>query len=96
MLAVGIKTLKNRLSEYVRRVVQGEVVLVTDHDRVVAELRAPGPERAGVVSDALLLNLMREGLIVQACITDGSPPPRKPVMKIREVLGGLAEDRGER
>ena len=38
MRAVGLKTLKNKLSEYVRLVAGGETVLVTDRDRVVAEL----------------------------------------------------------
>jgi hypothetical protein len=38
MRAVGIKILKNKLSEYVRRAAAGESVLVTDRDRVVAQL----------------------------------------------------------
>jgi prevent-host-death family protein len=39
MKAVGVKQLKARLSEYLRLVKAGEVVLVTDRDEVVAELR---------------------------------------------------------
>jgi prevent-host-death family protein len=39
MKSVGVKTLKARLSEYLRLVRAGEVVLVTDRDEVVAELR---------------------------------------------------------
>ena len=42
MRAVGIRELKNRLSEYVRLVQTGERVLVTDRGRVVAELGPPG------------------------------------------------------
>ena len=42
MRAVGIRELKNRLSEFVRLVEAGESVLVTDHGRVVAELSPPG------------------------------------------------------
>lgn len=38
MRAVGLKTLKNKLSEYVRLAASGETVLVTYRDRVVAEL----------------------------------------------------------
>ena len=41
MRAVGIRELKAHLSRFVREVVAGEVVLVTDHGRVVAELRPP-------------------------------------------------------
>jgi len=47
MRAVGIRELKNRLSEYLRQVQQGERVLVTDRGRVIAELRPPGgPDEA--------------------------------------------------
>ncbi len=41
MRAVGVKTLKSRLSEYLRLVKNGEVVLVTERDTVIAELRPP-------------------------------------------------------
>ena len=48
MKAVGVKQLKARLSEYLRAVKAGEVILVTDRDEVVAELRParelPPPE----------------------------------------------------
>jgi antitoxin (DNA-binding transcriptional repressor) of toxin-antitoxin stability system len=43
MKAVGVRELKARLSRYLREVQAGEVILVTDRGRVVAELRAPGP-----------------------------------------------------
>ena len=39
MKAVGIKTLKARLSEYIRLAKAGETILVTERDEVVAELR---------------------------------------------------------
>ncbi len=42
MKAVGIRELKARLSQYLRDVRRGEVVLVTDRGEVVAELRPPG------------------------------------------------------
>ncbi len=46
MRAVGLKVLKNKLSEYVRLAASGETVLVTDRDRVVAELVPPVPAAA--------------------------------------------------
>lgn len=42
MKAVGVRELKAGLSRYLREVQSGEVILVTDRGRVVAELRAPG------------------------------------------------------
>jgi prevent-host-death family protein len=49
MRVVGIKQLKARLSEYLREVKRGEVFLVTDRDRVVAELR---PARTATLPSA--------------------------------------------
>jgi hypothetical protein len=43
MRAVGVRELKNRLSEYLRLVRNGEEVLITDRGEVVAELRQPSP-----------------------------------------------------
>jgi len=40
MRAIGVRDLKANLSRYLREVERGEVVLVTDRGRVVAELRA--------------------------------------------------------
>lgn len=39
MRAVSIRELKNRLSEYLRMVRQGEDILITDRGEVIAELR---------------------------------------------------------
>jgi antitoxin (DNA-binding transcriptional repressor) of toxin-antitoxin stability system len=47
--AVGVRDLKANLSRYLREVERGEVVLVTDRGRVVAELRA-APESASAES----------------------------------------------
>ena len=60
MKTVGIRELKNRLSEYIRLVRAGETVLVTDRGVVVAELRPPGMP---TVEDSypLLTMAVREG-----------------------------------
>lgn len=41
MKSVGIKVLKDKLSSYLKLVKEGEVVLVTDRDEVIAEIRKP-------------------------------------------------------
>ena len=64
MRSVGIKALKNNLSEYVRLASQGETVLVSDRDRVVAELTPPRVERSPMLNDALLAGLVRNGVLV--------------------------------
>ncbi len=42
MKTAGVRELKARLSAYLRDIEHGEVVLVTDRGRVVAEMRPPG------------------------------------------------------
>lgn len=48
MRTVGVKELKSRLSEYLRAVKRGEIVIVTERERPVAELRRPVQRPAGV------------------------------------------------
>lgn len=70
MRSVGIKQLKARLSEYVRLAGSGEVVLVTDRDRVVAEL---GPARRQAAEDGSLEATM-ERLALRGDVTRAGEP----------------------
>ena len=96
MRAIGIKALKNKLSTYVRVAADGETVLVTDRDRVVAELGPPQPGRAADVSDALLADVVRRGWLRPPVLASQALPPRKPVTRLSELLGDLDVDRGDR
>ncbi len=96
MRSVGIKLLKNKLSEYVRLAAGGETVLVTDRDRVVAELGPPAPGRSPLISDALLLDAVRQGWIRPPLSVVREFQARKPVMKLDELLHDLEEDRADR
>jgi len=94
MRSVGIKTLKNKLSEYIRFAASGETVLVTDRDRVVAELIPPREGRSSQVTDALLAEAVRRGWLTPPTLADGQPPPRSPVTSLDALLTELAADRG--
>ena len=96
MRSVGLKVLKNKLSEYVRLAASGETVLVTDRDKVVAELVPPRAERSPLLADAVLADAVREGWITPPTMVDDGPPPRLPVAPLAEVLQGLDEDRADR
>ena len=96
MRAVGIKVLKNKLSEYVRLAAGGETVLVTDRDRVVAELGPPRPARSPVLADALLAEAVREGWLSPPALPANGAPPRKPVMRFSDLMKDLAHDREDR
>jgi antitoxin (DNA-binding transcriptional repressor) of toxin-antitoxin stability system len=94
---VGLKVLKNKLSEYVRLASQGETVLIADRDRVVAELVPPRPGRAETVSDAVLASLVREGVVTPAMVAPGTRPRTPPpAEKLRDVLADLEGDRSDR
>jgi antitoxin (DNA-binding transcriptional repressor) of toxin-antitoxin stability system len=94
---VGLKVLKNKLSEYVRLASQGETVLIADRDRVVAELVPPNPGRAQTVSDAVLAALVREGVITPAILPPGTRPHTPPaVASLEQVLAELESDRADR
>jgi antitoxin (DNA-binding transcriptional repressor) of toxin-antitoxin stability system len=96
MRAVGVKVLKNRLSEYVRLAASGETVLVTDRDRVVAELGPPRAGRAPFLADALLAEAAREGWLSAPLLVAEGPPPRQPVATWDEIARELDSDRTER
>jgi antitoxin (DNA-binding transcriptional repressor) of toxin-antitoxin stability system len=96
MRSVGIKVLKNRLSEYVRLAASGETVLVTDRDKVVAELVPPRTGRAEELHDAVLADAVRRGWLTPATMPRGSLPPRQPVMSWEELAKGLDADREDR
>ncbi len=96
MRVVGIKALKNKLSEYVRLASSGETVLVTDRDRVVAELGPCQPGSAPTRADAELAEAVRSGLLTPPLFAGGGPFPRRPVMRLQQILDGFDEDRAER
>ena len=97
MRTVGLKVLKNKLSQYVRIAAQGETILIADRDQVVAELTPPQPGRAALLGDALLADLVRRGVIAPAILPPGSRPEVPPrTAKLAVVLAELDADRGER
>lgn len=99
MKEVGIRELKNRLSEYVRLVRAGEVVMVTDRGEVVAELRPP--RSAGLAGQSGeypgLADLARRGLVR---LGEPNRPGLYPVLPAVTPPGTAAalldEERGDR
>ena len=96
MRAVGLKVLKNRLSEYVRLAQGGETILVTDRDRVVAEIVPPRQDRSQAASDAVLTDMIRKGWITPAATPRSGPPPRRPVASFEAIMRELEDDRADR
>ncbi len=97
MKRVGLRELKNRLSEYVRLVRAGEVVLITDRGDVVAELRPPGAPAARSDIPPGLLELARRGLLTLGGPNHPGLYPRMPgLLPPGTAQQLLDEERGER
>ncbi len=76
MKAVGIRELKNRLSEYVREVRRGEEIQVTHRGEVVAEMRPPYRYREEGAAHPGLRELQRRGTARRVVANDPSLYPR--------------------
>ena len=97
MRSVGLKVLKNKLSEYIRLAASGEAVLVTDRNRIVAEIVPPQPGRQlDLTKEDVLTRGIREGWITPARNPSTGPLPRKPVMTFEELMRDLDESREDR
>ena len=97
MRSVGIKVLNSRLSEYVRLAASGETILVTDRDRVVAELGPLRETRSPVLADAFLADAVRTGMLAPPALGGSGPPPKPPaVARLDEILAELDESRQDR
>ncbi len=97
MRSVGLKALNDKLSEYVHLAATGETVLVTDRDRVVAEIVPPRAERSPILADALLADMVRKGLLAPPAAPGAGPPPAPaPSMTLEQLLDVLDAVRGDR
>ena len=97
MRTVGLKTLNSKLSEYVRLAASGETVLVTDRDRVVAEIVPPRQERSPILADALLAEEVRQGRLTPPALANAGPPPTPPpVATLEELMAELDKVRADR
>ena len=98
MHKVGLKTLKNKLSEYVRLAASGETVVITDRGRVVAEI-VPAPQVPDrYKAHPVLARGIREGWLTPARNPGGPLPPRNPVpgYTLEQLLADLDRDRADR
>lgn len=93
MRTVGLKTLKNKLSEYVRLAAAGETVVITDRGRPVAEIvpRQHKPE-------SVIERGVREGWIRPAVRGPDWPPKPTPIpgLTLEHLMTELDKDREDR
>jgi prevent-host-death family protein len=98
MKTVGVRELKNSLSEYLRRVRSGESVLVTDRGEVVAELTPPGHMGADTSLPPGVRVLARRGLATVGSAPDPALYRALPRRGPRRFTAAqlLDEERGSR
>lgn len=99
MKTVGVRDLKNKLSEYLRRVRLGESVLVTDRGEVVAELLPPGQGQGDPSVPVGLQSLVKRGLLTLGAPAGPELYPELPRTqgKRRPIVAKLLdEERGTR
>ncbi|HEV2302250.1 MAG TPA: type II toxin-antitoxin system prevent-host-death family antitoxin [Stellaceae bacterium] len=95
MKTVGLKVLKNKLSEYVRLAEAGETVVITDRGRAVAEI-VPLKPQSGLTP--FQEEGGREGWLTPAKKPFAPLPPGKPVpgLTFDKLMEDLARDREDR
>jgi prevent-host-death family protein len=93
MNSVGIRELKNNLSRYVRKVIAGERVLVTDHGRVVAQLIPVDNAK----EESRYEYLVASG-VIRPPLESGDPLADFPRLRLRKGTAAalLSEDRGDK
>jgi prevent-host-death family protein len=94
MRTVGLKVLKNKLSEYVRLAAAGETVVITDRNRVIAEIVPPRRQQ----HESFIERGVREGWLKPAKRPFQPLPPRRPIpgYTLEQLLADLDRDREDR
>jgi prevent-host-death family protein len=77
MSTVGIKELKNCLTQYLRRTKQGEEVIVTERGHPIALIQPIKSAVKAVSLEAKLARLAAQGLVVL--------PTQKPLKRVRLI-----------
>jgi antitoxin (DNA-binding transcriptional repressor) of toxin-antitoxin stability system len=98
MKTAGIRELKAHLSSFLREVARGDVVLVTDRGRVVAELRPPGAaERDASPAELRYRQLVDRGLLRPASAPGAMDWTALPRIRLRRGSSRqlLDAERGE-
>ena len=92
---VGIKKLKDNLSAYLKEARAGTVILITDRDRVIAELHEPIMDIHPHVHRTLISEWAREGKLVPP-LNKKTACPASPLRLDRVISSHLLDqERGE-
>jgi antitoxin (DNA-binding transcriptional repressor) of toxin-antitoxin stability system len=95
MITVGVRNLKDQLSRYLQYVKNGEKVIVTEHNRIIAEISIPEKKDVATTFEQKLLELSEAGKVILAKRTTALA--RKPEDKLnldwKTVYDEVRQDR---
>lgn len=82
MSTVGVRELKNRLTQYLRRTKQGDEVVVTERGKPIALIQPIKSAERAASLEARLARLAAQGFVTL--------PTRAPLKRVRPVkIGGM-------
>jgi antitoxin (DNA-binding transcriptional repressor) of toxin-antitoxin stability system len=64
MITVGVRDLKNQLSQYLQYVKDGEKIIVTEHNRIIAEIIVPEKKNTNISLPEKFEQLKRDGKMI--------------------------------
>jgi prevent-host-death family protein len=64
MITVGVRDLKNQLSQYLQYVKDGEKIIVTEHNRIIAEIIVPEKKNTNISIEKKFEQLKQEGKMI--------------------------------
>ncbi len=98
MKTVGIKNLKNSLSEYIRMVKAGESIFITEHNRIVAEIiPSCGSETDSTLLEKYINEQDKKGWILKSTRKTKLKKKKKKLAYDKKVIDDIySETRDER
>jgi len=95
MISVGVRELKNQLSQYLQQVKNGERVIITEHNKIIAELCLPRNEPKETSVAQALARLSASGKVTLATRNEALAPlpPASSALDWRTAYSKAREDR---
>ena len=96
--SINIRALKDRLSAFLKDVQRGDVILVTDRGRVVAEIRSPTlGQRGAEAAEPRVRRLVEEGTL-KLGLPNAPDAYRRPGISLPDAVvdNALSWTRGDR
>ncbi len=82
MKTIGVRDLKTHLSAHLKDVARGDIILVTDRGRVVAELRPPGAAERSLSPEEIRHRKLVDRGVLRPAAAPGPVPWARPLRRL--------------